>query len=127
MQPMVATTKEQARANFGRRLNELLDSRKIPQRGRPAYLYRLLKQHNGGEQVVSGTQCQKYLNGLDLPDEGNKAILADALGVLHSELYDEAANEMDASLRELSRLWTSMDEDARQHVLQAARFAAGKK
>lgn len=125
MQPMVVSTKEQVRAAFAGRLNALLERRGVKKWGRPARLYEILKAHNGGEQVVSKTACQNYLNGDDLPDEANKAILADALQVSQWELYEDPARLPDPATIELLRYWNKLSDSKRGFVLQAAKVASG--
>lgn len=68
VQPMVAAHKDAARADFARRLNQLLDEDDVPKRGRPSFL---AKQHK-----VSIEAARKWLAGLSMPDQTNLAIMA---------------------------------------------------
>jgi hypothetical protein len=122
---MVVSTKEQVRAAFAQRLNALLEKRGVKKWGRPARLYEILKAHNGGQQVVSKTACQNYLNGDDLPDEANKAILADALGVSLWELYEDPTRLPDPAMAEFLRYWARLNDRGKAYVIESARVASG--
>lgn len=120
MQLMVATTKKQAREEFSKNLNRELDRLKAPQRGRPKWLQKELKN------IVTYESCRKWLKGLDIPDQGNLSVLVDTLGLnqqyLRTGTWESAPGASDNRFSELQKIWPDLDEKYQDHLVETARM-----
>lgn len=123
LQPVVVITKEQAKAAFSRRLNQVLDEdANVPkERGRRSWVAKRFS--------VSIETARKWLTGLDLPDEGNFARIVADLHVsaewLRSGQGDRRPQESDPVMDELQAVMRSLPTEDREEVLRYAKFRQG--
>jgi hypothetical protein len=112
---MVEAAKYTAREQFSEWLNSHADRLDAPQRGRPKWLQKLLKDKAGLK--VSYETCRKWLAGLDIPDRANESLLHKALGV------QIQAEESDPDFEALRQLWRELPPKSRAHIMEAALLA----
>lgn len=115
MQPMVEAAKHIAREDFSEWLNAHCARLGAPLRGRPKWLKDRLKTEV--KLKVSYETCRKWLGGLELPDRANEALLHKALGV------QVQAEENDPAFDTLRRIWRTLAQKGKDHVLETAFLA----
>ena len=121
MQLVVVKTKNEARAEFSKNLNIVLDRHKAPKRGRPEWLRQFLNE------IVSRETCRKWLSGLDLPDEAHMSVLVDRIGTnaqfLRTGRWEPAPGSTDARFSELEKAWPYLDEAIKNAIAGLASTA----
>lgn len=117
---MVANSKEETKAAFSKRLNDVLDEREdIPRaRGRRQWIAKRYR--------VSVETARKWLMGLDMPDGVNLARIAGDLKIspdwLRSNVGHPRPQPTDPLFDELTRTWPSLRPEDRADVVKYAKF-----
>lgn len=118
---MVAITKDEAKIRFSRRLNELLEERDVPTRGRRQWLARSFNNQ------FSAEAARKWLEAESIPDQAHLAMLCTSFGwsvdYLMTGIGPKYAPRHDERLTELLDGWMDIDEEERRSLLLQLRNA----
>lgn len=113
---MVVSDRNEVKARFSKRLNELLDEEGAPQRGRRQWLCRKFNS------AFSHEAARKWLEAEAMPDMAHLSMLCTYFGWAVDYLFTGAgprrAGRGDPILAEINNGWRELDEDAQRHVLR---------
>lgn len=110
---MVPISKDEAKKRFSARLNELLDARDAPKRGRRQWLSRFFN----GE--FSFEAARKWLEAESIPDQGHLAMLCTAFDWSVEHLM----TGLDPDLVEIIDAWREIDDEDRRGLIRQLRNA----
>ena len=123
MQLMVVRTKDEARREFAKNLNEALDKESAPRRGRPGWLRSRLGN------IVSRETCRKWLAADDMPDQAHLSVLVDTLGLNAQQLrtgeWDPPPGAKDERLVLLTKSWPGLADETRRAIMNVLALDKG--
>jgi hypothetical protein len=124
LQPVVASSKDTSREEFGRLFNSELDRIGAPaERARIGWVFKTLRDKNRGKKLVSREQVRKWIKGIDFPDRANLWTVCRFLELDWTRLQPGIEPPSHSPLYvELQAVWDDLREDQQYSLLNYAKY-----